>query len=137
VYLKEQVEVCRQTKPSSLSEEGQMCVVNGELLAACVIEWALWTGGVELWKVLFRVLDLLLESNMGAAMFHSGLFIRFGLVEKLMKFVLDANEERYVLEESGCESLISIFRHFNSINSSEAKTKVSTNVFSSGDIDGI
>jgi len=116
-YSKEQIEV--------LSGGDSVCVVNGDLLTGCLIEWSLWLGSGELWKVVFKVLDVMLQTrNLGADMFHSSLFIRFGLVEKLIQFVLDANEENYVFEESGCESLIRILRHFNSINSSQSKTKV-------------
>ncbi len=40
-----------------------------------------------------------------------------------MHFILDANEDNYVFEENACQSLIHIFKHFNSINSNNSKTK--------------
>ena len=40
-----------------------------------------------------------------------------------MHFILDANEENYVFEANSCQSLINIFKHFNSIHSSNVKTK--------------
>lgn len=105
-----------------------MHLVNGNLLAHVLIEWTLWqsfeASDLNLWQIIFRVLDCLLENNPAAQLLHSNVFIRFNIIEKLMHFLLDANEEQFVFEENSCLSLINIFKHFNSINSNNIKTKV-------------
>ncbi len=96
-----------------------MHIINGELLSYMVIEWSLWQtfdNNPPFWNFTFDVLDSLLENNPSVQLYHSNLFIRFNFIEKLMHFLLDANEEQYTLEKSSCQSFINIFKHFNSIN---------------------
>lgn len=137
-YIKEKIEICclannlppRQSNLSDLNlliEENEMHMINGELLSHMVIEWTLWQtfdNNPEFWNFTFDVLDTLLESNPSVQLYHSNLFIRFNIIERLMHFLLDANEDQYVLEQSSCQSFINIFKHFNSINSKSSKTKV-------------
>ena len=138
-YIKEKIEICcltngfKQPKQSNLSdtllsnEENEMHMVNAELLSHMVIEWSLWQtfdSNLEFWNFTFDVLDTLLESNPSVQLYHSNLFIRFNFIERLMHFLLDANEEQYVLDKTSCQSFINIFKHFNSINSKKSKTKV-------------
>ncbi len=93
-----------------------------------LIEWDLWESFDKvsaeikksncLWKNMFEILDSLLSDyNQLSLVYHTNLFVKYGLLEKLMHFVLDANEEGYVFRGDQLEPLISIFKHFNSIPS--------------------
>ena len=121
--MKERVELCcgfsshgkPKNKGLAVAMETRMHLVNANLLAHVLIEWTLWqslqeVSGLNLWQLIFRVLDCLLENNPSAQLFHSNVFIRFNLIEKLMHFLLDANEEQFVFEENSCNSLINIFK---------------------------
>lgn len=67
---------------------------------------------------MFEILDTLLSDyNQISLVYHSNLFIKYGLLEKLMHFVLDANEEGYIFRSNSLEPFIRIFKHFNSIPS--------------------
>jgi hypothetical protein len=122
---------------STTSNNKSIYLCNPDLLAQVVIEWTLWrpapslpisnsnisTTNNNLWRHIFLILHKLLESNHSSQVYHSNLFLRYNLLEKLMHFLLDANEENCIFDENSCLSLLLVFKHFNSIISSAIKTK--------------
>jgi len=100
-------------------------LTNINLLAFVLIDWDLWqpfefTTFTPLWLNMFEILNTLLSDfNQNSLVYRTNLFIKYKIFEKLMHFVLDANEESYSLanKKSSLSSLTNIFKHFNSIPS--------------------
>jgi hypothetical protein len=130
-------------------------LINADLLAQILVEWDLWRpmgatnlkenrsgsknrkysdfSGDNIWQHMFKILNKLLEDGNPAQMYHSNLFLKHGLLEKLMHFLLDANSENYHLDQESCQALIDIFKHFNTVfnntpahNGSSAAYKIIT-----------
>jgi len=98
-------------------------LTNINLLAFVLIDWDLWqpfefSTSTPLWLNMFEILNTLLSDfNQNSLVYHTNLFIKYKILEKLMHFVLDANEESYSFKKSSLSSLTNIFKHFNSIPS--------------------
>lgn len=111
-------------------------VINPELLAQVIIEWELWipfekliqnTKESNLYKYKFQILNKLLEDENKSQTYHSGLFLKYNLLEKLMHFLLDANAENHLIDQITCSSLISIFKHFNSVFTTTSNLSMASN----------
>ena len=112
-------------------------IINPDLLAQVVIEWSLWRPFVKpspsqhqpktstsyLWQHIFKILNKLLDDSHSSQLYHSNLFLKFNILEKLMHFLLDANEENCLFDQVSSNSLIKIFKHFNSFGSNLQTTK--------------
>ena len=134
----------RKERRSDSSKSFNIYLINPDLLANVIIEWSLWQpfdtfslqegksirkSSTNLWKHIFETLNNLLEDDHSS--YHSDIFIKFNLLDKLMHFLLDANGENCVFEKNSCVSLVCIFKHFNLMhksNSSQAK-KLFANFF--------
>lgn len=135
--MNNRVETCFETKSTNqLSQlntktsENNIYLVNINLLTNVIIDWDLWwqpydPNEAPLWKNMFEILDTLLSDyNQYSLVYHTNLFIKHNILEKLMHFVLDGNEESYVFRRNSLDPLIQVFKHFNSIttnNSDEIK----------------
>ena len=143
-YMNNQIETCFEIKSthqlnqmSTKSSENNIYLININLLAYVIIDWDLWWRPYDpneppLWKNMFEILDILLSDyNQCSLLYHMNLFIKYNILEKLMHFVLDANEESYILRKKSLEPLIRIFKHFNSItnNNSDEIKKLFSNFF--------
>lgn len=104
-------------------------VINPDLLSQVIIEWELWipfksllksdkNDNRNVYKFMFQILNKLLENENKSQMYHSNIFLKYNLLEKLMNFMLDANAENYLVDQATCLSLINIFKHFNSVYTS-------------------
>lgn len=128
------------------NKSSNIYIINADLLAQVIIEWTLWrpfetissystpsspsqsphsfyNTQTNLWKHIFQILNKILDDDHLSQLYHSNLFLKYNLLEKLIHFLLDANEENCVFDESSCVSLINIFKHFNSIRSQASVTK--------------
>lgn len=116
--------------PSSTSTSG-LYLVNSLLLTQVVLEYELWlpfeslttnsvvnsetTTGGNLWRHLFQIIYKLLEEDKSTQMYHTGLFLSNELHQKLVFFLLDANEERFYIDAMSCHAFMQIFGHFGMI----------------------
>ncbi|RMZ94972.1 hypothetical protein BpHYR1_026341, partial [Brachionus plicatilis] len=109
----------------NLFHRSSINVINPEILSNLIIEWELWIPleNLEkklvkttcLYKFAFQILNKLLNFENKSQLYHSNLFLKYNLLEKLINFLLDANEENFILDSMACSELINIFKHFNSI----------------------
>ncbi len=150
LYSNESLETCiNLSKSKDKSSNSSIYLININLLSKVIIEWALWsrmkiTGQVNndidnqlsnnLWKYIFQILNKLLENVNSSQLYHSNLFYSNNLHEKLIHFLLDANEENCPFDTASCNSLISIFKNFNlirlSINSTSQSNAITKQLFS-------
>jgi len=116
------------------TKSSNIYIVNPDLLAQVIIEWSLWrpfTKNLQeqkintpyLWQHIFKILYKLLEDSHSSQLYHSNLFLKYNILEKLIHFLLDANEENCLFDQSTSSSLIKIFKHFNSFGSDVSTTK--------------
>ena len=116
------------------TKNSNIYIVNADLLAQVVIEWNLWrpfsknpqqkqTSTSYLWQHIFKILNKLLDDSHSSQLYRSNLFLKFNILEKLMHFLLDANEENCLFDQVSSGSLIKIFKHFNSFGSDTLTTK--------------
>lgn len=130
---KDNIDFCyeRPVRKSEKKTEETFCnlssinVVNPQILSNLIIEWELWiplenldnklVKSTCLYKFAFQILNKLLNFENKSQLYHSNLFLKYNLLEKLIIFLLDANEENFLLDSSACAELINIFKHFNSI----------------------
>jgi hypothetical protein len=140
LYSIESLETCiNLTKSKDKSTNNSIYLININLLSKVIIEWALWSRikingqsndfdnhlSNNLWKYIFQILNKLLENVNSSQLYHSNLFYLNNLHEKLIHFLLDANEENCPFDTSSCNSLISIFKNFNLIRLSITSTSQS------------
>jgi hypothetical protein len=137
-YMPEGIEVFIKSYKNHISS-GRLSLINIELLGRVIVEWELWRPfhGLKLkpdkkeivhertclWTYLFQTLNELLDHDL-TRFNYSNLFLKFKLLEKLMHFLLDANEENCTFDKKSSESFIQIFLSFSSIvlsNSALAK----------------
>ena len=116
------------------TKNSNIYIVNPDLLAQVVIEWSLWRPFSKnlqdhkistsyLWQHIFKILYKLLDDSHSSQLYHSNLFLKFNILEKLIHFLLDANEENCLFDQVSSNSLIKIFKHFNSFGSNVSTTK--------------
>ncbi len=130
----------RNSKLNKKPSLSNVHLINANLLAQILVEWDLWRpvsvvnskettrtapmssgrkysdyNGENIWQHMFKILNKLLEDGNPAQMFHSSLFLKHGILEKLMHFLLDANGENFFLDQESCQALIDIFKHFNTV----------------------
>ena len=137
-YSSDKIEMCinktKKEKNVNCLKGYNIYLINPDLLSKVIIEWTLWQpfethspdsklNRTSLWKQIFEILNNLLEDDHSSQVYHSDVFIRFNLLDKLMHFLLDANGENCVFERNSCASLISIFKHFNSLHYGSSRTK--------------
>ena len=149
LYSNESLETCiNLTRSKDKSTNSSIYLININLLSKVIIEWALWSRlkingqnndsennlSNNLWKYIFQILNKLLENVNSSQLYHSNLFYSNNLHEKLIHFLLDANEENCPFDTASCNSLISIFKNFNlirlSINSTSQSNAITKQLFS-------
>jgi len=137
-YIPEGIEIFIKSYKNYISS-GRLSLINIELLGRIVVEWELWRPFYALklkqdkkeivqertclWTYLFQTLNELLDNDL-TRFNYSNLFLKFKLLEKLMHFLLDANEENCTFDQKSSKSFIQIFLSFSSIvlsNSTLAK----------------
>ena len=101
---------CVNKQTSEQTKEGKFNMSGGRKLMNS-------TSGASdnIWQHMFKILNKLLEDGNPAQIYHSSLFLKHGLLDKLMHFLLDANAENYLLDQDSCLALVNILKHFNSV----------------------
>ena len=78
---------------------------------------------LALWKHIFHMLNKLLETHSGRLnVYHATMFLKYSVHDKLVHFLIDADEAQCAIDEPTAQSLCALFRNFNIVRHTSTTT---------------